>query len=394
MDHPKAISILGSTGSIGRATLDVIRLQPEAFRVIGLAAGSRTETLAEQIREFRPQIVSVRDSEAKSRLEDQLKQRNIDPGHIEIVTGTEGATAVAIRNEVELVVSAMVGFAGLVPTYEAILAGKDIALANKETLVAAGHIMMEAVAGSGVKLLPVDSEHNAIFQCLGGEPAHSVKCIWLTASGGPFFNMPADEFRHITPDQALRHPTWTMGPKITIDSATMMNKGLEVIEAHWLFGLPSDSIRVVVHPQSAIHSLVEFIDGSFLAQLGLTDMRLPISHALYYPQRVNGLARTLDLFSLPSLQFIEPDFDKFPCLRLAYRALGEGGSSPAVLSAANEIAVDAFLSGQIPFTDIPRTIQQTLDRFPAEPFTSISDVLDVDRRARDYAHTLVKTSLN
>jgi 1-deoxy-D-xylulose-5-phosphate reductoisomerase len=390
----KTLAILGSTGSIGRSTLEVVRAQPERFRVAGLAAGRNVDELARQVCEFRPAAVSVADALCRSELVKRLRADGFDPAGVEIGIGPAGARAVVTQPPVDMVVAAMVGVSGLAPTYAAIQAGKHIALANKETLVAAGHLVMAAVAERGVRLLPVDSEHNAIFQCLHGEDRGSVRRIWLTASGGPFLRRPAEEFAAITPDDALRHPTWRMGPKITIDSATLMNKGLEVIEAHWLFGLPPDAIRVVVHPQSTIHSMVEFVDGSILAQLGVTDMKLPIAYALHYPERRATGAAELDLFRLRALEFLEPDVARFRCLPLAYEALRHGGTAPAVLNAANEIAVEAFLGRLISFPEIPEVIRRTMDAVSPTPCGSIEELLELDAKARSEARRIVNEHPN
>jgi len=387
----KGIAILGSTGSIGRSTLDVLRAQPDRFFVTGLSAGRNTKSLADQVTEFRPRRVSVQDENARALLAAALSERSAAGPLPDILTGTEGAVAVATAPDTALVVSAMVGVSGLVPTYRAILAGKDIALANKETLVAAGELMITAARTQNVRLLPVDSEHNAIFQCLQGDQIRYAKRIWLTASGGPFFRTPPEDFAAITPDVALRHPTWRMGPKITIDSATMMNKGLEVIEAHWLFGLPPDAIRVVIHPQSTIHSLVEFVDGSILAQMGRTDMKLPIRYALNFPERAACGDAELDLLAASPLEFHEPEPAKFPCLALAYDALRAGGSLPAVLSGANEIAVEAFLHHQIAFTDIPEVIRHTMAAVTRSALNDIDQVIDVDRQARAVARQMIRS---
>ncbi len=387
----KGIAILGSTGSIGRSTLDVLRAQPDRFFVTGLSAGRNTKSLADQVTEFRPRRVSVQDENARALLTAALSERSAAGPLPDILTGTEGAVAVATAPDTALVVSAMVGVSGLVPTYRAILAGKDIALANKETLVAAGELMITAARTQNVRLLPVDSEHNAIFQCLQGDQIRYAKRIWLTASGGPFFRTPPEDFAAITPDVALRHPTWRMGPKITIDSATMMNKGLEVIEAHWLFGLPPDAIRVLIHPQSTIHSLVEFVDGSILAQMGRTDMKLPIRYALNFPERAACGDAELDLLAASPLEFHEPEPAKFPCLALAYDALRAGGSLPAVLSGANEIAVEAFLHHQIAFTDIPEVIRHTMAAVTRSALNDIDQVIDVDRQARAVARQMIRS---
>jgi len=381
----KGIAILGSTGSIGRSTLDVLRAQPDRFFVTGLSAGRNTKSLADQVTEFRPRRVSVQDENARALLTAALSERSAAGPLPDILTGTEGAVAVATAPDTALVVSAMVGVSGLVPTYRAILAGKDIALANKETLVAAGELMITAARTRNVRLLPVDSEHNAIFQCLQGDQIRYAKRIWLTASGGPFFRTPPEDFAAITPDVALRHPTWRMGPKITIDSATMMNKGLEVIEAHWLFGLPPDAIRVLIHPQSTIHSLVEFVDGAFLAQMGTPDMRIPLQYAIageiHWP--LDG--SRLDLLGAGPLVFEAPDTARFPCLKLAREAGLAGGTAPVILNAANEIAVAALLAGRLRYVDIPGVIADTLARLPHGPVLDLSAALDADARARTEA---------
>jgi len=385
----KGIAILGSTGSIGRSTLDVLRAQPDRFFVTGLSAGRNTKSLADQVTEFRPRRVSVQDENARALLTAALSERSAAGPLPDILTGTEGAVAVATAPDTALVVSAMVGVSGLVPTYRAILAGKDIALANKETLVAAGELMITAARTRNVRLLPVDSEHNAIFQCLQGDQIRYAKRIWLTASGGPFFRTPPEDFAAITPDVALRHPTWRMGPKITIDSATMMNKGLEVIEAHHLFGMPSEAIDVVVHPQSVIHSMVEFSDGAVLAQMGAPDMRGPIGYAMGYPERVPYGAETLNFAKL-TISFEAPDEVRFPCLRLAREALESGGSAPAILNGANEAAVAAFLEERIPFGGIPRLVEAALDRVPNRVINAMEDVVEADRLARECVNRAIR----
>jgi len=386
----KAITILGSTGSIGTSTLDVIRSQRDRFRVCGLAAGRNMPTLARQIMEFEPECVSVLDESVADELRSLLAARHYPPDRTEILCGEAGACTVATLPGAQLVISSMVGFSGLTPTYRAIRAGKDIALANKEVLVAGGEFITRAAREHKVRLIPVDSEHNAIFQCLRGEDVSEILTIWLTASGGPFRNTPRDRLAAVTPQDALRHPTWRMGPKITIDSATMMNKGLEVIEAHWLFGLPADAIQVVVHPQSTVHSMVEFHDGSFIAQLGVTDMRLPIHYALHYPARAAFNGRRMDPFTLTALEFLEPDFEKFPCLSLAYQALRQGGSLPTTLNAANEVAVEAFLGEEIRFTDIPRVIGDTLADLADQEVSTLEDILQLNLRSRQTARRFVR----
>ncbi|MBO8092284.1 MAG: 1-deoxy-D-xylulose-5-phosphate reductoisomerase [Prosthecochloris sp.] len=380
----KSLSILGSTGSIGLSTLDVVRQHPERFRVTGLAEGHDIKTLAQQIREFNPEIVSVRDESSAGEL------RGLLEGNIpEIRWGIEGAAAVGEAEGAEMVVSAIVGAAGLVPTVRAIKAGKDIALANKETLVVAGQLVSDLVRKHGVSLLPVDSEHSAIFQSLEGHRTEDIERIILTASGGPFRTTPAEDLKHAGPEQALKHPQWDMGAKITIDSATLMNKGLEVIEAHWLFGMPADKIGVVVHPQSIIHSMVEYIDGCVMAQLGAPDMRAPIAYALSYPERCETGIRKLDLTTIGTLTFEEPDMKRFPSLHLAFEALRAGKTYPAVLNAANEIAVASFLEKRIGFNDIPALVDKTMQVHEAIDAASLDEYLAVDRWARETATALI-----
>jgi 1-deoxy-D-xylulose-5-phosphate reductoisomerase len=382
----KRLAILGSTGSIGQSTLAVTAEHPEEFRIVGLAAGKNIGLLAEQIRLFRPALVSVQDEEAARRLGVVLD----GPGAPEILWGPAGAKAVAAAPEADLVLSAMVGAVGLEPTLAAIEAGKNVALANKETLVAAGPLVMARVKAKGVALIPVDSEHSAIFQTLQGQRREDVKKLWLTASGGPFRSWVLAELETVTPAQALKHPNWNMGAKITIDSATMMNKALEVIEASVLFGLPVSQIEVYIHPQSIIHSLVEFVDGSWLAQLGVPDMRLPIAYALTYPRRLPLNSDTLDLGEVAQLTFERPDFQRFPALRLGYEAAQIGGTMPAVLNAANEMAVAAFLDNRLPFLGIPRLVEKTMAAHSAEPIASLEQVLAVNAWAREYAARLLR----
>ncbi len=378
------IAILGSTGSIGRSSLDVIEALPERFRITYLTAHRNIDLLSEQTRRFQPHGVVVRDEAHAQRLRTQVN------GNTEVLSGEDALLDIVSRPDVDLVISALVGFAGLRPTLRAIEAGKDIALANKETLVVGGALIMEKVRAHGVHLLPIDSEHSAILQCLQGEDIRSVGRLILTASGGPFLNLSHDEFCRVTPGQALKHPTWSMGSKITIDSATLMNKGLEVIEAHWLFGLPSDRIDVIVHPQSIIHSMVEFVDGSIKAQLGIPDMKLPIQYALTYPERPPSMFKRVDFSEIARLTFQKPDMDRFPCLSLAYRVLQEGGTAPAVLNAANEAAVQLFLEERIPFTGIPEMIADALDAIPRESELTLDAILRADRDARAFvAHHAV-----
>lgn len=378
----KGISILGSTGSIGCNTLKVIE-HLGGLRVVAMAAGSNVEKFAGQITKFEPELVSVDTEENADVLARTLSSTG---SHIpEIVSGVDGLVAVATHSGADTVVSATVGAVGFVPTLRAIEAGKRIALANKETLVMAGELMTAAAAKSGAEILPVDSEHNAIYQCLRGERTSEVKRLILTASGGPFRENSKEEIAVASREQALNHPNWSMGDKITIDSATLMNKGLEVIEARWLFGFDVDKISVIVHPQSVVHSMVEMVDGSVIAQLGVTDMKHPIQYALTYPDRQEGCMAPLDLGKLGSLTFEEPDFDRFPCLRLAYEALKTGGTMPAVLNAANEIAVRAFLDGRIGLAEIAALNETVMDEHTATPADSLDAVLNADEWARSRA---------
>lgn len=378
----KAISILGSTGSIGTQTLDIVRQYPQQFSVVGLASGSNVELLAQQIREFQPQIAAICVEEKLPQLKDAIA--SVDNPPI-LLAGEEGVAEVARYGDAQSVVTGIVGCAGLLPTIAAIEAGKDIALANKETLIAGGPVVLPLVQKHGVKLLPADSEHSAIFQCLQGVPDGGLRRIILTASGGAFRDLPAEKLATVKVSDALKHPNWSMGRKITIDSATLMNKGLEVIEAHYLFGVDYDHIDIVIHPQSIIHSLIEVQDTSVLAQLGWPDMRLPLLYALSYPDRLPTDWEQLDLVKAGSLTFKEPDRQKYPCMDLAYAAGRIGGAMPAVLNAANEQAVSLFLDGKIAFLDIPRSIEYVCDRFrdqnTATP--SLEDIIAADRWARD-----------
>ena len=375
----KRLSILGATGSIGVSTLDVVAAHPDRFQVLALGAGSNTDLLAEQVAKFQPSLVAVRDAEAAERLRRHVGDR------CRVIEGIAGQIEVATIENADLLVSALVGAIGLQPTFEAIRAGRDVALANKETLVVAGSAMTAAAEASGAKLLPVDSEHNAIHQCLRGEHLREVRRLWLTASGGPFRGWSAERLQDVTSEQALNHPTWKMGPKITIDSATLMNKGLEVIEARWLFDVPPDRIRVVVHPQSVVHSMVELVDGSFKAQLGVTDMRHPIQYALSWPERWTATLPEFDPVAAGPLEFEEPDLERFPCLGLAYSALSRGGVAPAVLNAANEVAVESFLAGRIGFMQIAAAVEATLEAVGDGSDETIEGLLDADARARDAA---------
>jgi 1-deoxy-D-xylulose-5-phosphate reductoisomerase len=373
----RRITILGSTGSIGTSALDVVRHYPERLEVVGLAAHSNVELLAEQVHEFRPRIVAVADRDAARQLADQL------PG-INVLSGPEGLEAIAAV-PADVVLCGIVGAVGLKPVLSAIDAGNAIALANKEPLVMAGPLIMERARAKGVTVLPVDSEHNAIFQCLQGHRVEDVQCIHLTASGGPFYGRPRESLVGVTPAQAMRHPTWNMGAKISVDSATLMNKGLEVIEAMWLFGLPLEKVEVVIHPQSIVHSLVEFTDGSILAHLGPTNMKFPIQYALTWPERVPEPMGRLDLTMMRELTFAKPDFSEFPCLAYAMEAGRAGGTAPAILNAANESAVDAFCKGQIEFLRIGEVVREVMDECPASRDVTLEAVLEADHLARERA---------
>jgi 1-deoxy-D-xylulose-5-phosphate reductoisomerase len=377
----KAITVLGSTGSIGTQTLDILSQYPDQFRLVGLAAGRNVELVARQIRQFQPEIVAICDAAKLPELQTAIA----DLDRLPILLGGEaGVVEVARYGDAEAVVTGIVGCAGLLPTIAAIEAGKDIALANKETLIAGGPVVLPLVQKHGVKLLPADSEHSAIFQCLQGVPQGGLRRILLTASGGAFRDLPVEKLPQVKVADALKHPNWTMGRKITIDSATLMNKGLEVIEAHFLFGLDYDHIDIVIHPQSIIHSLIELEDTSVLAQLGLPDMRLPLLYALSYPDRIPTNWEPLDLVKCGSLTFREPDHQKYPCMKLAYAAGRAGGSLPAVLNAANEQAVALFLEERIGFLDIPRLIEQVCDRHHAHnhPEPTLEDIIAADQWAR------------
>ena len=389
------ITILGSTGSIGESTLDVIARHPERFSVFALVANSRDDILLQQCLVHRPQIAVLIDAAAAQRLKDGLKTAlGAGSGQIEVHTGAAAAIAAAIAAEADTVVAAIVGAAGLPATLAAAHAGKRILLANKEALVMTGTIFLDAVQKSGAQLLPVDSEHNAIFQSLPpgftrGLAREGVRRILLTASGGPFRTAPAAALDQVTPEQAVAHPNWVMGRKISVDSATMMNKGLEVIEAHWLFGVAPAQVQVVIHPESVVHSMVEYADGSVLAQLGNPDMRTPIAQTLAYPERISAGTAPFDIFKLAQLTFEEPDLTRFPCLKLAYDALAAGGTAPAVLNAANEVAVEAFLARRLGFTGIARVVETTLMRIGCAAADTLECVLDADARARATAHSLI-----
>jgi 1-deoxy-D-xylulose-5-phosphate reductoisomerase len=378
----KRIAILGSTGSIGRSTLNVIENHPERFELLTLAAGANMEAALEQARRWKPKVLSLASEADAAQAAKQLKAEGLEG--IEVVYGQAGTVRVAVHKEVDFVVSAIVGVAGLKATYEAVRAGKEVGLANKECLVTAGELITAEARKQGKPLLPIDSEHNAVHQCLRGGRMNEVERVWLTASGGPFLSTPKAEFERITVEQALNHPTWKMGRRITIDSATLMNKGFEVIEACRLFNLSPERVSVIVHPQSTIHSMVEFNDGSILAQLSITDMRLPILYALTYPERVPSDLR-FNVLDLKRLDFCPPDMNKFPCLRLAYQAAAAGGAKSIALNAADEVAVAAFLEREIGFSDIARVVEQTMDETEDRHPQTIEDVLAVDTRARTVA---------
>ena len=386
----KYLALLGSTGSIGVNVLAVVRQFPERYKIVAMAAGANVQRLAEQIREFQPELVSVCDEQRAKDLAGLLPK----DCQQKIVFGQEGNCLVAAFPTAQITVSAMVGAAGLLPTLAAIAAGKDIGLANKETLVMAGKIVMAAVLDNGVRLLPIDSEHSAIFQALEAGQKKDLKKIILTASGGPFLGMRREELQMVTWQQALKHPNWSMGRKISIDSATLMNKGLEVIEAKWLFDVDVEAIDVVVHPQSIVHSLVEYQDGSVIAQLGIPDMRIPIAYALSYPERLPLQLQSLHLSECASLQFLKPDHGSFPALQLAFTAIQKGGVLPAVLNAANEVAVEAFLAARIRFPQIVETVARTMDIVDEGSDTSLADILQADSEARKVASRLVQKNLS
>lgn len=379
----KNIAILGSTGSIGQNSLHVIKNFPSRFRATYLTANKNIGLLERQIAEHKPNGVVVLDKENAHELKRRIN------GSVEVLCGEEGLEEIVTRPDVDIVISSLVGFAGLKPTIAAIKHKKTIALANKETLVVAGEIITKLQKEHGVALIPVDSEHSAILQCLVGEDRSHIAKLILTASGGPFLNIPKDRFDSITVEQALKHPNWNMGKKITIDSATLMNKGLEVIEAHWLFDLPAERIEVLIHPQSIIHSMVEFVDGSLKAQLGLPDMKIPIQYALTYPDRSPMNGARVDFPKLSSMTFAEPDHERFPCLRLAFDALKTGGTAPATLNAANEVAVQAFLDRKILFTKIPVLIQEALGRHSSTRSPSLSQIVETDREVRAFVSSRI-----
>jgi len=386
----RKLCILGSTGSIGVNTLDVIRAHPDQFKVTALTAGRQIERLAEQCLEFKPKIAVVHSATDAKTLQELLEGKGLS---IAVHHGEAGLMSAVTESECDTVMAAIVGAAGLLPTLRAAELGKRVLLANKESLVMSGDIFMNAAIQGGAELLPIDSEHNAIFQCLPPHftnPKHTMRMkerlgveeIWLTASGGPFRNTPIDQLANITPDQACAHPNWVMGRKISVDSATMMNKGLEVIEAHWLFGLPLEQIKVLIHPESVVHSMVRYRDGSVMAQLGQPDMRTPIAFGLAWPNRIDAGVAPLDLTQLSGLHFTEPDLQRFPCLGLAFAAAKQGGTSPTVLNAANEIAVAAFLEGRLPYLKIAQAVEFALNQLPGQKAGSLDEVLAVDREAR------------
>jgi len=384
----KKLTILGSTGSIGASTLDVVAAHPDKFRVVALTAGGNLELLKKQIETFQPDLVSVLTAEKARALSRMLAGKKPQVMH-----GVEGMIAAATASDTTMVVAAIVGAAGLVPTAAAIMAGKDVALANKETLVTAGHLIMEMVRRKGVKLYPVDSEHCAVFQSMAGHRNEDIARVILTASGGPFLNWAKERLATATVTDALNHPNWSMGRKITVDSATMMNKGLEVIEARWLFDIPVERIAVNIHPQSIIHSMVEYVDGSVMAQLGTPDMKGPIAYALTYPARISSGVKPLDLTALSGLTFFNPDTERFPALQLAYRAAQSGESMPAVMNAANEVAVAAFLEGNIGFMAIAESIERVMDLHVPHALGSIEEVLEADRWGRRTAREVLAARL-
>jgi 1-deoxy-D-xylulose-5-phosphate reductoisomerase len=375
----KKILILGSTGSIGINTLNVIRNLPGMFKVTALMVNTRIDLLEPQIEEFKPECVVVKEEKPAAELRKRLN------GKVEVLSGIDGLSRIASEGDYDIFIGAMVGSAGLTPTIQAIKRGKRVALANKETLVVAGELVTQLSKLYGAEILPVDSEHSAIFQCLTGEDVNQVEKLILTASGGPFLNKTKKDFLNVTIEEALNHPNWKMGNKITIDSASMMNKGLEVIEAKWLFNMPQDKIDVVIHPQSIIHSMVQYVDGSIKAQLGLPDMKLPIQYALTYPERLQNSYSRTNLPSIGQLTFFEPDFDKFECLKIAYSALESGGNAPCILNAANEIAVDNFLKGKIKFSRIPYIINKSLERIEHYTSPDLDIIFQCDRQTREFA---------
>ena len=389
----RQLAILGSTGSIGVSTLDVVRAHPDRFNVVALTAGKKVERLADQCIEFKPVIAVVSEADDAARLQKILLEKHLKT---QVLYGPEALVTAVMDSGCDTVMAAIVGAAGLVPALAAAQAGKRVLLANKEALVMSGKLFMQAMKSGGGELLPIDSEHNAIFQCLPSDFTKNpkdnlgVEELWLTASGGPFRNTPLDQLGSITPEQACAHPNWVMGRKISVDSATMMNKGLEVIEAFWLFGLPLEKIKVFIHPQSVVHSMVRYRDGSVLAQLGQPDMRTPIAYGLAWPERIDAGVDPLNLTQLANLNFFEPEFNRFPCLALAFEAAKVGGTAPAVLNAANEIAVAAFLDQGLPYLSISHVVEQTLNRLPVENIESLEEVLSIDALARQVAGAIIQ----
>lgn len=378
----KKVFVLGSTGSIGINCLTVIRKLKDDFEVTGLTVNSNTELLLEQIKKFNPKVVAVRDESAAKKISGKI------PNDCELFAGEDGLIKAALETDYDIFMGAMVGFAGLAPTIEAVKRGKRIALANKETLVVAGELVTDLCRANNSEIIPVDSEHSAIYQCMVGENLNEVEKLILTASGGPFLNKDKSFFETATVDEALNHPNWKMGSKITIDSATMMNKGLEVIEAHWLFGLPAGKIEVLIHPQSIIHSMVQFVDGSIKAQLGLPDMKLPIQYALTFPERFQNNFERTNLPSISSLTFYEPDFTKFECLKLAFDAMNAGGTAPCILNAANEVAVSKFLNKEIKFSHIPLLINKALDKVEKNLSPDLGTIFECDKITREFVNQI------
>ncbi|HEY2380705.1 MAG TPA: 1-deoxy-D-xylulose-5-phosphate reductoisomerase [Terriglobia bacterium] len=383
----KKLALVGSTGSIGQNTLRVVEHLPERFSVFALAANSGVARLAEQAAAFHPTVVAISD---KARVDDFCRHcRDLKFTIPEVVTGDDGLREITSAADVDIVVSAAVGAAGLRPTYSAVAAGKTVALANKESMVIGGELLRTTARKTGTKIIPVDSEHSAVDQCLRSGQHGEVRRLILTASGGPFRETPAEQFPKVTPEQALKHPTWQMGRRITIDSATLMNKGLEVIEARWLFDIPPEKIDIIIHPQSVVHSMVEFVDGSVVAQLGTADMRTPIQYALTYPERLEAPVALLDWATVPRLDFAPPDHQKFPCIGLAYQAIKMGGTAPAVANAADEVAVGAFLERKIPFSEISNVIEMTLEAHTVQPADRLESILDADAWAREHARGMI-----
>ncbi|GMR16197.1 MAG: 1-deoxy-D-xylulose-5-phosphate reductoisomerase [Gammaproteobacteria bacterium] len=389
----KGICILGATGSIGVNTLDVAARHPDKYKIIALSANSQVDRLLEQCEKYQPEYAVIADNKAAAELAEKVKNKKLST---QVLSGNEGLEKIASLPQVDYVMAAIVGAAGLKPTLAAARAGKRILLANKEALVMSGQIFMDEVKKNNAVLLPIDSEHNAIFQCLPGDyekglAESGITKILLTGSGGPFRTKAASELENVTPDQACAHPNWSMGRKISVDSATMMNKGLEIIEACWLFNTNPDNIQVVVHPQSVIHSMVQYSDGSVLAQLGQPDMRTPIAHALSWPERIESGVEKLDLFSISKLEFEQPDYERFPCLRLAEESIRKGGTAPAILNAANEVAVASFLDNKLKFTDIAYIVEQTLKNIASRPANSLTEILEDDLVARNEAEQLIES---